>query len=608
MKTNNLIDQYKEKNENINIAVSSLIVEELIRNNINLFIISPGSRSTPLTVAVNRNKKAEKKLILDERSAAFYALGYAKATRKPAVLICTSGSALGNYFPAIIEAKMSQTPLIILSADRPFSLYDTGANQTIDQKKIFGCYAPFFSHIPVHADEFSFESVVTLIDNAVFKSRYFEKAPAHINIAFDEPLAPKKQDYPMNIGKSFQKWLSSGIPYTQYLPPEYKISREDEQIIHIINRSSKVMIVLGNLNEFIHDQEDRLHLKKALSKLYDEDCLIFSDIQSSYRKHTPNQIKYFDLSTLIESIPDNKFPDTIIHIGSELVSKKYYQWISHPSIKTIIQIKNHGNRNDIHNLIQYRITADARKLFNLTARLKLKNSQTLMEYWDTINSLINEKLSKIFREEEIISEQGFLFRLSQEKILADISIANSMPVRYMDLFYTNISEKTNILTNRGSSGIDGFLSTSFGFANGRQKTNIVITGDVSFLHDLNSLLLSTKNYETMIFIIFNNDGSAIFDYLPIAKHKEDYNDFFQTPHGYNMKRFAESFTIRYYSSIGNKNIDIETEYNSIFQILHEMLRKKFNGIIEIKTDRNHNYNLQQSITHQLKKLEMKNEI
>lgn len=602
MKTNEKLNTFLKENENINIAVASMIIEELIRNDSSLFVISPGSRSTPLTVAVSRNKKAEKKLILDERTAAFYALGHAKATRKPAVLICTSGTALGNYFPAIIEAKMSQTPLIILSADRPFSLYDTGANQTIDQIKIYGSYAPFFSHIPVYSDSFNFQSLLTLIDSAVFKARYFEKAPAHINIAFEEPLAPEVKKYNLPANLRLRNWFLSTNPYTDYMPPEYKISREDERIINIINRSVKPVIVLGNLNEFIHDQEDRMHLKKAVMKLFEQGWLIISDIQSSYRIPYEKRIKYFDFSASIDSIPQDKIPDTIIHIGSELVSKKYYQWISQDSVKNIIQIKNHGNRNDSHHVIHYRITGDARKLYNLTARLKPKNSKSFYQFWNKINEKIHSSLTDIFAEESHLSEQGFIFRLSQENLTTDISVANSMPVRYLDLFYTSVSEKTRILTNRGASGIDGFTATSFGFAKARQNANIILTGDVSFIHDLSSMFLLKNNFETMIFIIFNNDGSGIFDYLPIASYKKDYNDFFQTPHGYSFKKFAEAFSILYFFfEQKNKNVPDE-EYAKIFDIIRDMIRKKYSGIIEIKTSRDYNVQLQKRIMSEVEAL------
>ncbi len=177
-------------NENINYLWSSLIIEELIRNNVNRFIISPGSRSTPLTVAAFRHPKAQKTFIYDERGAAFFALGNSRADQKPAVLICTSGTAVANYYPAVIEAFMDRIPLIILSADRPPELINTGANQTIDQINIFGKYVNATYYLPCPDESVSTYYLLSTINEAY---NFSQDGPVHINCPFREPLAPKNE-------------------------------------------------------------------------------------------------------------------------------------------------------------------------------------------------------------------------------------------------------------------------------------------------------------------------------------------------------------------------------------------------------------------------------
>jgi 2-succinyl-5-enolpyruvyl-6-hydroxy-3-cyclohexene-1-carboxylate synthase len=191
-----------------------LIIEELVRNGIDYFVISPGSRSTPLTVGVAQNSSAQHIICVDERSAAFHAVGYARATGKPAVLICTSGSAAANYFPAVIEAATDGVPMIILSADRPPELRQTGANQTINQVNLYGAYPNWQFDLPCPTAEIEPKMVLTTIDLAVSRSQQSPSGVVHLNWMFREPLAPT--DAPIDIPASLRQWQKSEAPYTRY--------------------------------------------------------------------------------------------------------------------------------------------------------------------------------------------------------------------------------------------------------------------------------------------------------------------------------------------------------------------------------------------------------
>ena len=266
-----------------------LIVEELVRNGIDYFVISPGSRSTPLTVAVARHPQAQNTICLDERGAAFHAIGYARATGKPAVLICTSGSAAANYFPAAIEAATDHVPMIVLSADRPPELRQTGANQTINQVRLYGSYPVWQFDLPCPTAEIEPQMVLTTIDLAVSRSQQAPGGIVHLNCMFREPLAPT--DAPINIPESLVQWQKKSAPYTRYVrkltsPAELEI----QSLIETIQQTGKGVLVVGQLKSVAEIN--------AVSRLAAQlNWAVFADIQSGLRLSCdlPNLVHYFDL-------------------------------------------------------------------------------------------------------------------------------------------------------------------------------------------------------------------------------------------------------------------------------------------------------------------------
>ena len=211
----------KNKIPNLNYLWTSLIVEELLRQGIEYFCIAPGSRSGPLTVAIARNPKAKSFVHFDERGLAFHALGYISAANKPAVIISTSGTAVANFFPAVVEASKKKLPLIILTADRPLELRKTGANQTIEQSEIFGEYVRFRSDLPCPDLKISPEFILTTIDQAVFRANGELRGPAHLNCMFREPLVPVASDEDFSeYLKGLKSWQKTNRVYTRYVPPQ----------------------------------------------------------------------------------------------------------------------------------------------------------------------------------------------------------------------------------------------------------------------------------------------------------------------------------------------------------------------------------------------------
>ncbi|HLP60036.1 MAG TPA: 2-succinyl-5-enolpyruvyl-6-hydroxy-3-cyclohexene-1-carboxylic-acid synthase, partial [Candidatus Deferrimicrobium sp.] len=226
---------------NLNYIWSELIIEELIRNGVNLFCIAPGSRSAPLTVAAARHPKARTVIHYDERGLAFYALGYASVTRRPVALICTSGTAAANFFPAIIETSKKKLPLILLTADRPPELRETGALQTIDQIKMYGNYVRWFVDLPVPDPQIKPETLLTTIDQAVFRSQDPLPGPVHLNCMFREPLAPNATGFDARIYlESIDHWLKGNHIYTAYTKGNARTDfSHEKRLLSILNTTER---------------------------------------------------------------------------------------------------------------------------------------------------------------------------------------------------------------------------------------------------------------------------------------------------------------------------------------------------------------------------------
>ncbi len=337
--------------ENLNIFWGSLIIEELIRNGIDYFCISPGSRSTPLTVGVARNPRARHIIVYDERAAAFHALGYARGNRKPAVLICTSGTAIANYYPAVVEAAMDGIPLIILSADRPPEKIETGANQTIRQSKFFGDYVRWQFDLPCPAEEIPPQMVLTSLDQAVHRAVSQPAGPVHVNCPFRDPLPPLKKKFSTSHSDTLQSWLQSNIPYTHYSPVRKSVDPDEmDRLIKLIRQARRGLLVIGRLKS----ESDREAAKRLARQL---GWPVFADILSGIRlgNSIPAMIPYFDLMLLAETLQNDLHPDTVIHLGEQPASKRYLQFIEKVSPPHYVMIQSHPFRSDPTHRITWRI-------------------------------------------------------------------------------------------------------------------------------------------------------------------------------------------------------------------------------------------------------------
>lgn len=568
------------KAPNINALWSALAIEELIRLGVSYFCISPGSRSAPLTLAVANHKKAKSLVCLDERGAAFHALGYARATGEPAALICTSGTAVANYYPALIEAAVDCLPMLILSADRPPELRETGANQTIRQSHIFGGYLRWFMDMPCPETNVPAQTLLTTIDQAVYRAKNAPAGPVHLNFMFREPLAPTLsgedfQPYLSNI----KKWLKQSAPYTSYFSPKKFLPNEALAKIARKLSTDRGLLVIGKLQT----EQERKAVRNLAQKL---SWITFTDITSGLRlgMRENHFVGTYGLLLRSDKIASKLAPEIILQIGSRLTSKSLQKQLETLQVKSYILIEDHPFRRDPHHRLTLRLEADiASACEQLTIALSRNPPQKTNEKFILQNSRVQNWLDKFFTRENQLSEPAVARLVSRHAPQKNgLFLASSMPVRDMDIFAADEGHEISVAANRGASGIDGTIATAAGFSVGLQLPVTLLIGDLAFLHDLNSLFQLQSLEHPMVIILLNNNGGGIFSFLPVSSYKKHFERFFCTPHNLTFKSAAKLFGLNY------ENPKTTMEFIEIYR---KAFKRKKSTIIEVITDRTQNHSL-----------------
>ena len=507
------------KNINSNLSWSKQVVNLLYQKGVRYACISPGSRNSPLIYQFSNNSKIQCYSHLDERSGSFFALGLAKKTKSPVVILTTSGTATANLFPAIIESSMSMIPIIIITADRPKNLINTGENQTINQTNIYGHYVRASIDIS-HKRTFG---TLKKIDKLLNINK--PSGPIHLNIRFNEPLMDKENV----ILKYTPQKPKNKIKKTSITLPLFK----------------RPMIICGGLSK--NNPTKILNLANKINSP------IFTDILSNMRNLNSNKIKvYYE-----HYIDDLKYsPDLILRFGRKPISKKLCQFLNKHNNKTVL-IEPDGYFNDnCKNIIKS-------SLDNIILKFSSKNSTN--EKWITdINN--NEKKIKevISSKNEYINSEPNLIRLLKKCFKNEdyLFIGNSTPIRSFDQYSGKFIEKINIFANRGASGIDGLTSTALGMAEtNKLSKNYLVIGDVSLFHDSNAFQIKESFSSNLTIIVINNKGGQIFSKLSYSnKNIKDFQKYWITPPKAEIKDLADLYKIKYYKL---KLKDIKNKLNKI---------------------------------------------
>ena len=590
------------KTPNLNYLWANLIIEELVRNRIEYFCIAPGSRSTPLTIAAFQNPKAKVKVHYDERGLAFFALGCIAATKKPAVIISTSGTAAANFFPAIIETSKKKLPLIVLTADRPPELRDTGALQTIDQAGLFGKYVRWQVDLSPPEISINPEAVLTTVDSAVFRAQDPLPGPVHINCMFREPLDPVKEDLKLSkYYNNINNWINSNIPYTRYDKPQnaknFKLSND---AVNIINQSANGIIITGKLR----NKEEKSKVLELAEKL---NWPVFPDIVSGLRlsKHK-NIINYYHhlIGTNVLNKKNEKNGkngkiriSTVLHFGGRITSKAWYTFIEKLRPENYIMVLGHSLRNDpLHN-VTMRIKANNTNFIDaILPQLQQKRKDLFVTTLQKSSQICADFLNDFQDKEKNLNEVLISRKLSQ--IIPDMDstlfLSNSMPVRDMDM-YADPGTEIPIGGNRGASGIDGIIATACGFSEGSNTVTTLLIGDTAFLHDLNSLNLTRELNKKIIIVVINNNGGGIFSFLPIAQHQKMEQIFekaFKAPHNLEFSYIAKMFNLNYFHPASI------SEFSDVY---FNAIKSENSTIIELTTETKANFEIHQKVNTEIKK-------
>jgi len=578
------------KSPNMNSLWADLMIEELIRNGIETFCISPGSRSSPLTMAVANNPKAKSLIHFDERGSAFRALGIISATRKPSAVITTSGTAAANVFPAIIEASKKKVPLIVLTADRPPELRATGAHQTIDQTKIYGEYVRWYFDLPCPTENIAPEFVLTTIDQAISRATGNPGGPVHINCMYREPLVGKSLRPSSVYRKAICHWDNNNLPYTQYVPSHAFL--DQQEIKHIAEKIRKIqsgIIVVGKLSG-LREQKSVLKLAEKLN------WPIFADISSGLRLGNmhKNIIHYFDQILLSDKFQKQYRPDGILHLGGRITSKRWYEYIKTIVPKQTIMVLNHPLRNDpLHNVTTRIQCSVGMFCESLVKRITQRGGRKLLSQLQKLNTSVHQLVEVFFRKENGLSEPQTARLITQlTPSNSTLFISSSMPTREIDSYGTSNGNSVICGFNRGASGIDGTIATAAGFATALETRTTLLIGDLAFLYDLNSLSMIGELKIPMVIVVQNNNGGGIFSFLPINTSNKNFEKYFGTPHHLTFHGAADLFNLNY------TNVDSPDEFAKTYLIA---LKSHTSSIIEIQTDRACNLKIHRQLQSHIQK-------
>jgi 2-succinyl-5-enolpyruvyl-6-hydroxy-3-cyclohexene-1-carboxylate synthase len=572
---------------NLNTFWAELIVEELIRNGVDYFCISPGSRSTPLVAAAAANKNAKKIVCIDERSSGYHAVGYARATGKPAVVITTSGTAAANLLPAVTEASRDHLPLIMLTADRPEELVKAGANQTIDQRGLFGKFVLSDHDLECPDTWLPPELILETVDYAVLNA-VGQGGPVHINCRYDKPLEPCKVEIEERYTKGIAAWQSSNEIYTK--KDTSFICEGIDQITplaEIINKTDRGMIVIGKLTS----NTQRQALRKLIEKI---NWPVYADITSGMRlgDRATGTIRYYDQELLNEKFNELAKPDTVLHFGRRITSKRVPEFFdaNRPADYVVINSSPCGYTptDAVTMTIEDDVASVCGKL------IELVNAPPSGEYAKFLNT--KGKLADAIIKENVVAQEKLTEVFTASEISANLPegsclfLSNSMPVRDMDLYCSPGAKDVVCAANRGVSGIDGIVSTACGMAAGSNRLTTVIVGDMAFMYDINALALARAIDVPVIIVLINNHGGGIFDFLPIAEHADICGKYFTAEHDFDFKGVCETFKIRYYKA--QTKSDLSKSYG-------DALKKGQPALIEVFTDRAVNLKLRKKIKKQI---------
>ncbi len=523
-------------------------VDELARSGVTNVCLAPGARSTPLALLMRDHPDVRVWTHLDERSAAFFALGMAKASGSTVAVLSTSGTAAVNFAPAVVEAYYARVPLLVLTADRPPELREAGANQTIDQVRLYGSHVKWFNEmlLPERSPE-ALRYVRAVACRAAAITRADAAGPVHLNFPIREPLIPTAPDEaPPDNGAG--EAASPARPYLNVEEfPRVATPAHLEPLAAALLAAKRGLIVCG--------PQDDPEFPAAVMRLAEElNAPLLADPLSQVRcgpHHGPLVIDSYDAFLRDDSTAASLEPDIVLRFGATPTSKALLLYLDRHAGARQIVVDGGGGWRDPTLAARDVLHTDPRSLCEaLLAAIQSQQppAQPAMSGWTSrwqeAAQRTRAALESRLAEETKLSEPGVLARLTDMLPAgATLFAGNSMPVRDLDTCLSGGTRPFRFLANRGASGIDGVVSTALGVSAASSEPLVLVIGDLSFFHDMNGLLAARRHGLNATIVLINNDGGGIFSAMPQAAESEHFEELFGTPHGLDVRPVAELYAL-----------------------------------------------------------------
>lgn len=560
-------------NRNILTAYVRRITGALLNGGVRSAVISPGSRSTPLAYAFASTPELQTHIQVDERSAAYYALGMAKASGEPVVLLCTSGTAASNYHPAITEAYYARIPLIVITADRPHELREVGAPQAIDQVRMYGGHVKYSVDFPLAEENAVLDEFIDRhIRRALSVAQTVPEGPVHLNMPFREPLLI---DFDLPAPKTS---FRGRIRAKSCLDESSK-----QQVLELLNGSRNGLIIAGEMPATI----DKTAFWRFAQQL---GWPVLCDPLSNLRSEVPDFasslcIDHYDAILKSERFKEKAVTETVLRFGAQPVSKPLALYLSKIRPSTVLVVDETPEFRDPFGVATHHIQASPEAIWQLNVSGEGSPDLGLWSRANEIASLATD------RYEGGKGDEGIYAKLLFEHLPngSDLVSGSSMPIRDVDTFFRKTDKEITIFANRGTNGIDGVISTAFGIQEARKRPTWLMIGDLSFLHDVNGLIITRFQETDLTIVIMNNDGGGIFSYLPQSQVNNHFEQLFGTPTGLTFEHIAAMYDAQY-SAVHTPE--------QFLQVLSESKIKPVR-IIEVFTDRPSNVKAHRQLWDQI---------
>ena len=505
---------------------AATFVDELAAAGLREVCIAPGSRSAPLAMAFARHPGIRVLVHIDERSGSFFGLGLAKASGRPVALLCTSGTAAAEFHPAVIEAFHSRTPLLVLTADRPPELREVGANQAIDQARLYGGAVRWhFDPGPPSDDAGGARAWRRLARRALAEAAGPPAGPVHLNLPFREPLTPALGELPEPEAAHLPRAVLTGTP----APGEQEVAL----VAEALEKAARPVLVAGGMR-------DGARLAGVVAALAAAGVPVLAEPTSQLR--LPGTVSAYEALLRDESWAAEHRPDLVLRVGATPTSRPLNLWLAAEPARTVL-IDPDRSWSDPDVLAGEVLRCDPLPL--LTAAAGVHRPPDWADEWAAADRSAAGALEEEVRAGPL--HEGAVVR-SLGRVLpagATLFVGSSMPIRAVDAFWRASAENPRFLANRGASGIDGLVSTGLGVAAAGPGPTVILLGDLSLYHDMNGLLALRRHGVRATVVVLDNGGGGIFAFLPQAAHEDVFEDLFLTPLGLRFEDVARLYGLDY---------------------------------------------------------------